>query len=568
MTEVAEAQAPSAETQRLAQLGRPFRRSHGIVYTPDALVSYVLDQVFGGGNGPSGLTLDPACGTGAFLRAVVRRIAADLVRADADLGGRDREGFLARVSSTVWGVDLDEVAVHLARLEMRSVVLELSPGPLSSNFFDRNVIVGDFLGEGFLARLPGLPRHIVGNPPYVTIDRISTSDRTTYRGRFLSAFGRIDLYTLFMERSSQLLEPGGNWGFITPDKFLSSVSARPIRELLTRTGSFTSFTLFDSHRVFADAATVPCVSVWKAGPISTSPATMTSATVDTTDRQPFSLGEPRHIPQSRLLEGTWTFHRRGNRPLAERLLAGHTALRHRTTRISAGLATGYNPAFVVNAETASRVESQLIHRTVRGRDIRAYAISPGDEFLLLPYTWNEDDKPELIELDRYPLAHAWLEGHRDRLEARHCVRRWGKAWWDLHDPVGLPLHRTEKIVVPDLAKSNRFAVDRGRYIPQHSAYYMIPDGISATALAAILNSPAIEFLIRSSAPLVKDGFSRYRRQFLVDLPVPSLDDPSHAELTALVEQGDYSGVSRLSCELFGASLDEVQTALDELPNGR
>ena len=76
---------------------------------------------------------------------------------------------------------------------------------------------------------------------------------------------------------------------------------------------------------------------------------------------------------------------------------------------------------------------------------------------------------------------------------------------------------------PRVWESNRFVVDRGRFFPLHSAYYLIPKGdIDPDFLVAVLNSRVSEFLIRLLAPVVKDGFSRYRRQFLATLPIPYL----------------------------------------------
>lgn len=61
---------------------------------------------------------------------------------------------------------------------------------------------------------------IVGNPPYVATTRISSVYKEQLRQRFRTASGRLDLYTLFMERSLELLDDGGRMTFITPNKFL------------------------------------------------------------------------------------------------------------------------------------------------------------------------------------------------------------------------------------------------------------------------------------------------------------------------------------------------------------
>ena len=565
MTEALHHLSTPAERERIAHLPRHERRAQGVVYTPGAVATLVLDQTFGRDRGPTTPTLDPACGTGIFLRALVSRIASDFARDGRAVEGVARDAFLASVTANVWGMDVDETAVGLARREVGLLVQRLSPGPLPPDFLDANVVAGDFLSADVLTRLPLRPRVIVGNPPYVATDRIPAAQRKDYRSRFVTAFGRLDLYTLFMEQAARIVQPDGTWAFITPDKYLSSESARPVRELLAKSGRLASITVFTSHRVFVDAATVPCITVWHATPQTSEPLEVSTATIGSGPGEPVSLGTPRKVPSRSLGDGAWNFHRTQSL-LGQRLAGTHPRLIDQTSRISAGLATGYNPAFVLDGITAASLEEELVHPTLRGRDILPFTIRERDEFLLVPYVWDQAGKPTLIELDEYPRARAWLTKHRRALAERHCVRKWGKAWWDLHDPVGSPLHRTPKIVVPDVARFNRFAVDEDR-VPQHSVYFLIPKEIDPLLLAAILNSPPIEYLVRTRAPLVKDGFSRYRRQFLVDLPVPPVSAKSQTAILRAVSSGDHDEVAMLTTELFKVGLAEVRQALDELPRG-
>jgi hypothetical protein len=81
------------------------------------------------------------------------------------------------------------------------------------------------------------------------------------RTMFTTAVGRIDLYTLFFERALQLLRPDGVLSFITPDKFLASETSRELRAYLAKYGTLRSIATFRSHKVFPDAAVVPCVTV-------------------------------------------------------------------------------------------------------------------------------------------------------------------------------------------------------------------------------------------------------------------------------------------------------------------
>ncbi|MBF4162504.1 Eco57I restriction-modification methylase domain-containing protein [Nocardioides acrostichi] len=554
-------EALSESSRYLATLDRDHRRATGVVYTPDAIVELVLDQEFGTDGAPEGPVLDPACGAGVFPTAVVARIASRLEDQGVQITEtQGRRRFLADVERFVWALDVDPGAVEVTLREVRALIERLTPGPMSADFLAGNIVAGDFLQDG-LFPLGKAYRHVVGNPPYVPVDRIEASDRATYRKLFTSAVGRTDLYYLFMEQSARVLQEGGTWTLITPDKFLSNRTGQALRTFLRDSGAIRTLSRFTSHSVFRDAATVPCITTWVKGGEQ---AAADQHRIELgPDRTPNVTTEAR-VPRAAFQDSTWTFHSTKAGSLLSAITADHPRLVDHALRISAGPATGYNPAFIVDAKIAAGLDEELVHPTVRGRDIGRFGIEESGAFMVVPYVWGADGQARLVDLDAYPRTRRWLAKHRRNLKERHSVRRWGKCWWDLHDPITLPLHETEKLLVPDVARQNRFAVDPGRFVPQHSAYYLIPRALDADVLAAVLNSAPVELVMRSTAPLVKDGFSRYRRQYLLELPVPT---PS-AELAiqiGIAARGETPELAaELAATLFNVDAGDVRLALDHI----
>jgi hypothetical protein len=265
------------------------------------------------------------------------------------------------------------------------------------------------------------------------------------------------------------------------------------------------------------------------------------------------------IPAVRFTEDRWNTVRPELQSIAQAIRDGHPALAACSSRVSAGLATGLDRVFVLPRAAAREVEPELLHSAVRGRDVSAFAIEDPGLALLLPYTFAESGRPELVDIASYPAAKRHLEAHRDALDRRHCVRVWRKKWFDLHDPVPFDLAATEKIIVPDLAESNRFALDRGSFAPLHSAYYVVPREIDAEYLTAVLNSSAIEFLMRLEAPVAKDGFNRYRRQFLLHLPVPVPRARDARAIITAAGAGDRSACDGAVARLLGLSSQQERT---------
>lgn len=538
------------------------RRAGGQVYTPDYLADFVLVQAgFGAGSG--GTLLDPSCGAGVFLERAVRLLAKGLNTSGRTGPSVARQRALANlVEATLFGVDVDETACELSRAAVRQAVIRCTGLPLRPDFFRSNVVCGDFLFSADVDRLSSEQRgfrFIVGNPPYVPTTRLDAAYKDRLRGAFKTAAGRLDLYALFMERSLSLLLRGGRLALLTPDKFLVSQSARDLRAFLLHRNAVRTIACFRSHKVFTDAATVPCVTVIERS------GRARGVTVLACGDRPDSTGlipvlERRSVAQSTLSSEPWHLHAMDHHKLALKLQASHPPLAQFAVRISAGPATGRDGVFVFPRGSQPEVEESLLRPVVRGRDLERFHLNDPGLDALVPYRFDASGHSSLIDIAAFPGARRYLFRHRRELQDRHCVRVWGKRWYDLHDQMLVDLAREPKILVPDVANSNQFVVDTGHFLPLHSVYYVIPKtGIDLNYLCAILNSRVAEFLIKVFSPVVKDGFNRYRRQFLATIPVPLASMEQVREISAAARDGRTDELDDRIAGLFGLGRGEYQS---------
>jgi hypothetical protein len=134
------------------------RKATGTFYTPRPLTEYLVRRTLAPlvrGADPDRILslriLDPAMGSGAFLVAACRYLAgayeAALVRdgavSPADLTDADRAGFRRTIAQrTLYGVDLNPMAVQLARL---SLWLATLAGERPLTFFDHHLRAGNSL---------------------------------------------------------------------------------------------------------------------------------------------------------------------------------------------------------------------------------------------------------------------------------------------------------------------------------------------------------------------------------------------------------------------------------------
>jgi hypothetical protein len=260
---------------------RAAKREAGVFYTPSDAADYMVEHVrqLYKGNFLTAKVLDPACGTGVFLLAVLRAVAR-----------QHGEGFsrFNYITSCLRGFDISghaldaaaflllnecltevrtrsirpRVAWQLIRrnlVEIDSVSVDALPHAdtsFSLNMF-RNPLPR--LGELF----PEVPERfdiLVGNPPYAALG--TRGDYHLLATRFASLTGvkaspRVNLVPLFVEMMWQFTKPGCNAAaLITPLSiaFHSGVQYQRCRRAMSRNGGRWQFAFFDRepHALFGE----------------------------------------------------------------------------------------------------------------------------------------------------------------------------------------------------------------------------------------------------------------------------------------------------------------------------
>jgi hypothetical protein len=108
---------------------------------------------------------------------------------------------------------------------------------------------------------------VVGNPPYVRIQKIPKHVKEDWEGKYEWTEGNYDLYVPFFERTVRSavrggwLAPGGRLGFIVSDRFLNVDYAQRLREELPRFLRVELLIDFRDTRVFADALNYPAILI-------------------------------------------------------------------------------------------------------------------------------------------------------------------------------------------------------------------------------------------------------------------------------------------------------------------
>lgn len=203
------------------------RHTLGIHYTPAPIAQGLTSLVLGAtGSARSSAPLrvgDPACGAGAFLVA-----AAEGLRA----GGAPVERI---VSEQLFGADVDETALALARVEIARWSAQAS-GEVHV-IPDAHLVAGDSLvrgdSDGWIGRR-GEMDVVLGNPPFGSQLRGDTV-RDPSRQQLLvdtfgvGALGYADTAALFLLRAVDLVDRGGRVALVLPTSLAAAQGSRSIR---------------------------------------------------------------------------------------------------------------------------------------------------------------------------------------------------------------------------------------------------------------------------------------------------------------------------------------------------
>ena len=239
----------------VAGLSAAIRSRHGRHYTPELLASQLWQMTRRSLGAKSrsrlltGLTRDPACGSGALLLPVVQEQVRALRRVDPQLA-------LAGLPAAIEGIDNDPQAVWLT-----NVILAAEMLPLLASLPDRRrrpLPALARVGDGLAADLAPA-RAVVMNPPYGRV-RLEEADRD----RFAKViYGHANLYGLFMGAAIDALEPDGALAAIVPTSFMAGRYFTNLRAVLAKTAPLREAAFVaDRDDVFAGVLQETCLAVF------------------------------------------------------------------------------------------------------------------------------------------------------------------------------------------------------------------------------------------------------------------------------------------------------------------
>jgi adenine-specific DNA-methyltransferase len=526
----------------------------GEVFTRRWVVDLILDLVgYRADRDLVGMrAVEPACGSGAFLAAMIERLMDSARLHGRDL--REAQEALAAKDLVPRNVALSQA---MARETVRSAGMRRN---VAEELADAWIRQGDFLLEPPAEHSADF---VVGNPPYVRLEAVPPDRYEAYRLACQTMGGRADVYIGFYEHGLRALRDGGVLGYICADRWMRNAYGARLRAMVAEgwaVETVISMTGVDAFEDEVDA--YPAITTLRRAPqkngplvVEASPGFGPSEASEVRSLAAKPNADHVHQPGFRGARlGTWFSGSAGwphgspdRLALIADLEATYPSLEDETTgtKVGIGVATGADRVFIT--ENPDLVEPERLLPLALPRDIASGNVRWSGKYLVNP--WNADG---LVDLEEWPRLADYLSQHRELLANRHTAK--SGRWHKTIDRVIEGLGDREKLYLPDFKEAIFPVRDQGKTYPHHNLYWVTSTEWDLRVLGGLLLSDVASLFIEAYSVRMRGGYLRFQAQYLRRIRVPAVDSIKAETAAALAHAFDYRDrreATRLALPLYG-----------------
>ncbi len=591
------------------------------------------EEVSGKIKGRSLKILDPACGSGSFLLGTYELLLnwylEQYIEDGPERHAKGRPPRLYRSSKGQWrltlaerkrilldhifGVDKDYQAVETTKLSLLLKVLESEADELVHKQMeliqervlpdlDANIKCGNSLlapdvfekmaGDKASALNPfsweeefpsvmssGGFDVVVGNPPYVRIQRIPHDESDYIFEHYATPVGKTDLSTVFIEKALYLLNKKGVAGFICTSQWTATDYGLKIRRLLGA-GRLHEVLDFGSLRVFQDAETYPAIYIFRHG---TAPSVLLREIGQESDLRLEALNAAPsvQVPLTRFTERPWNLMPFDLNEHIQEIGADSTRLDSHCA-FAIGDLTGMDEAFLLDSDTGRSMSCDIVRPYAnRGGEVFAFAQTEPTSWVIYPYKLNTKGLLSLLQEEElrseYPRVWKHLKQHEARLRLRQDSRRLyaaGQDWFRHLRPGAPALNEGERFIIKGIDKRStvgtlsRGALFNGANVPAMPVASL--STIRRSVMLGLLNSSLVAYHLRGICPRKLGGYTRFTSTGLNSFPIvegllpEKLHEGEHASSLSNLGAELESLIKKMSVDISAHELVSIQRRLRSL----
>ncbi len=558
-----------------------FNKELGGVYTPQFIARFFARFLKENLTPPTFRavrSIDPACGSGIFLRTLVEMQCDPLQNADV-------ANVTARAFANFAGIDVDKNACDATKLSMHLLHLVLMGRTAPAMRIEQGEAI-KWVQEHHNER--GTYDAVIANPPFVKWDRLRGVMRSRVR-QYMSKYsgGKIDLFLAMVRLGMELVKPGGFLLYVLPHSFLIAKNAQPLRGDICRDYWIRAVVDLSEIPVFESVGSYVVLIVLQRCTDSlgtTPPVTIVRCRGDVGEALQNALERNRvstdlydvfEVEQSFFSGSRWQVLPPRQATVAAKLQV-HPRLEE-LVEVKQGLVSGADDIFVVPRREIPKEELSLWPPYLSDREMLAYG-TPNNvkACVFFPKLLGRSVTLGKIK-NAYPWTYKHLFKHESALRRRMSVADGKNPWWQpVRSRSPLSMFRP-KIVSPHLVLKPKFGIDEdGKYAVSHGPY-MYPKSEAEPIdllqyVVAILNSPLGQWQVAALSDKYSRGYAMLEKKTLIDFRIP---DPKHVpkelrqRIGRLIRQiGNSTGepirmeeatqqLNEVVAELFRLSADEI-----------
>ncbi|GAA1982772.1 Eco57I restriction-modification methylase domain-containing protein [Kitasatospora viridis] len=533
---------------------------HGEVFTRRWMVDLILDLLgYTADLDLLGLTVvEPACGTGAFLKGIASRVSAS-----CRIHGRR----IVEASDTVKAFDLLERNVGASRTVVEEQLIADGWDRQDARLVARSWVTrSDYL----LQPAPLRADFVVGNPPYIRLEDVPDDRMDAYRAACSTMGGRADVYVGFYEVALRSLKPGGRLGFICADRWMRNQYGRKLRRLVTRDFSIDlAMAMHDVDAFEEQVSAYPAVTIItnRGGRQGSAVAADTTRAFGAAEAEEFlawyGSDDPAPVAtpayQAARMEhwfpeeDSWPTGSPARLAALEDLSERFRLLEDETTgtRVGIGIATGADKVFIT--DDAGLVEQDRLLPLAMVRDTTSGTLRWNGSFLVNP--WTADG--ELVDLADHPRLSTYFRRHSEVLRKRYVAVKQPSRWYKTIDKVDHKLRARPKLLFPDMKLTIHPVLDEGGpegLYPHHNLYFIVSDSWDMRVLGGLLLSKVAGAFVEAYAVRMRGGTLRFQAQYLRKIRVPApeaIDEQDRAALRAAFDARDVDAATEAALRVYG-----------------
>ncbi len=410
---------------------------------------------------------------------------------------------------------------------------------------------GDFVGFDM----------VIGNPPYFQIQYSGYSNIDYFKSyKVFEKTG--DIYSLFFEKSVDLLRSKGILSLITSNRFCNTNYGLSTRDYLSKLKlieliNFNNIDIFEE----ANVGTI-IISVLKDYPLNNFFRTLQFNDLKEAQAINANLGNLKNnTNQVHFGKEQWVFGNNEILNLKHKIKNNSTPLSQvKDLKINRGITTGANNIFIISKEIGDSLISkdvrnaEIIKPVLKGAEIKRFEVKDFNNYILLTKTG--------VQIENYPDVLELLSKSKNELENVYEAKNGTKKWYELRKCSYYSSFEEEKLIWTRLSSINSFAISNQKEISIDSTSFAT--GRNLKFYCALLNSKVTYFYFKLGSVIWGTDGIKWFGEFFDSIPIRIIEENSMTPFCDLIDQIAVMKKNNTDTSSLEAQIDQLVYQLYEL----